>query len=181
VATCATTAPKSRYRPFFTYHPNGGGSTPDACGNTDCGVPGFGLVKHADGTFTIDTSQRAVSIALLIMMTRAVSSQAACGTNPKIASGYWGDSFRSDNFKSGTNIYDIPVNATMSQTVALIKAYAAKDLQKLVAYNEADSVTVDAKYVGSGKITLTINIMIDGNSTTLPLTASGNGTQWTVS
>ena len=180
MANCVKTIPKSRYKPFFTYHPNACGSTPNMCNTDMCGTPGFGFGIGTDGLKRVDTSQRAASIALLILMTRGASTSAPCGANPRIANGYWGDSFRSDNLKSGTGIYDVPIAATTAQALNLIKAYATRDLQKLVTYGEAEAVSVTATYAGGGKISLVIQLTIDGSNTTLPLTASGNGTQWTV-
>ena len=173
--------PGQGLRKFWTYAPGACGSSADSCVGP-CGLPGFTLtVDPATGQGALSTAGRAVSIAMLILMTRAALADGSqCSRMPQKRNGYWADSFRSDGGITGSQIYYVPTNTTVQASVALVKAYAENDLKKMVTMGEAESVKVDAKYAGAGTIRLTASIVIDGQNLDVPFAAAGTGGTWAV-
>jgi phage gp46-like protein len=181
MALCQT-LPTARVRPFWTYKQNSCGEalSPDPCGQAGCGLPGFQRNVVDGGGATIDTAARIVSMAIMILMTRQAVVSQACGNVPVGKGGYWGDSYRADNLKSGTRIYDVPTNLPIAQQVTLIQAYAQQDLQKLVALKEATDVTAKATYAGGGNVKLEVTLQFDGTSETFTATGSALSGAWTL-
>lgn len=178
---CAAIPGQIAFKKFWTYKRTPCAPFSGGCGD-DCAQPGFQLNKAAGSALTIDTSDRARSIATFILMTRAAQDNASCRGRPERYGGYWADSFRLDNLKSGSRIYYVPLNASISSTVNAVVAFAQDDMQKMVSMNEADAVFVSGKYAGNGVISLTITITVDGQNIDVPFAATrSTGNQWVFS
>ncbi|QBQ72051.2 virion-associated protein [Agrobacterium phage Milano] len=174
--TCTVDVADRRKR-FWTTQIAACGTSSDDCG--DCARPGLQLMCNGQGQVTVSTDNYAVGLALNILLTDASKADTGCGWTPGNRGGFWGDSFRSDNLRSGSKIRQVPTRTSMRETVSLIRAYALDDLKKLVTYGVAKSVDVDLTYRGSNKIDMTVIIQgVDGNESRVGLTGERISNAW---
>nr|DAF77028.1 MAG TPA: hypothetical protein [Caudoviricetes sp.] len=165
-----------RRKRFWTTQVAACGTGTDDCGT--CARPGLQLLC-GDGQVTISTDNYAAGLALNILLTDAAKADTGCGWTPGNRGGFWGDSFRDDNLRSGSKIRQVPTRTSMRETISLVRAYALDDLKKLVTYGVAKSVDVDLTYQGSNKIDMTVIIQgVDGNESRVGLTGERISNAW---
>jgi phage gp46-like protein len=166
-----------RRKRFWTTQIAACGTSSDNCGT--CARPGLQLMCNGQGQVTFDTNNYAVGLALNILLTDASKADTGCGWTPGSRGGFWGDSFRSDNLRSGSKIRQVSARKSMRETVSLIRAYALDDLKKLVTYGVARGVNVELTYQGSNKIDMLVIIQgVDGNESRVGLTGERIANAW---
>lgn len=132
---------------------------------------------NASRTFT--TTDYAVGLALNMLLTDGMLPDTVCGYRPGGRGGHWSDSYRGDGMTSGSLLRTLKPGKSIAGDVALVKAYAAHDMQKLVKLGVAVAVTAEAKYAGSGKIELAIEIFGQlGQKTRVGLTGTPIKNSW---
>lgn len=154
---------QERRRVFWVTQPNACGVVSDGC--DACVRPGLNLICGDQGGVTINNQNYVAGLVLNILLTDARNPDNNCGYTPGTRGGFWADSFRGDGLGSGSKIRQISVKNSVREIVALAKAYAQDDLKKLVAYGVAKSVTVEAIYEGSNRISL--NVTVNGQDGTV--------------
>lgn len=138
----------------------------DACGvaqNCDvpCGVPGLRLYRPegaGEDEASIATDDYITGLAINILGTDGIKDDVFCGHRPGARGGHWSDSFRDDGETSGTQSRYIEPQGSISENVSLIKAQIERSLRKLIKYEVATSVTVEANYVGGNAVKLSVVI-----------------------
>jgi phage gp46-like protein len=190
---------------FWTTQPDACGATIEAdnCGGEGlCGAPGLSLVpvysecnplgcysQIVGGVVTkpapaligasFATNDFIRSLALNILLTDATRKpSAACGVTIGRRGGYWADSFRTDGQYTGSYLRQLPAVGAMAQLAGLAQQYAQRDLQKLVAYGVATSVSVTATYLGGGTIALVCVINGDTGPATVNLNGKVSASAW---
>lgn len=179
-------------RPFWAAQPDACGATePDDCTPTGCGDPGVPLVDKFDECAdpcafpscpprligrTVATNDYVRGLALNILLTDGRKPDALCRSGSR--GGHWTDAFRPKGGASGSSIRQIPVTATLQEQINLIRAYAAKDLNKLVEYGVARSVSVNATYAGRGRLNLSAEIVGPYGDTTMSIGAARIANEW---
>ena len=173
--TSCQVVPNARFKHFWSTQPNACGIQPGSCSTDPCGEPGLKLIDVPDpcaavvGCYTncpptkllgrtIATNDYIRGLALNILGTNAEAPATECGQIPGQRGGYWADNYRSDGIKSGTSIRSAKYMGTIAQQIALAQAYATADMQKLVTYGVAISVTCKVTYAGNNTLNLVINI-----------------------
>lgn len=176
MSTICGIIPNNTRRIFWTTQPDACGAS-SACDAT-CGQPGL-LLTYMEQGATFVTTDYVRSIAINILMTDARKLDTLCGFVPGTRGGFWADSFRKDNLYTGSNIRDLKTSYTAKQSITLIKAFAKKDMQKLVSYGIAASVEVAASNLGGGRVALTIDIFgFSGDKITIGATATQGKNSW---
>lgn len=185
-------APRSRFRRFWATQPNacppdiGQCTWLDPRAQDGCQRPGLVLLTTVDPSWkqlapaydgggglpgcgppitggTIDTENYVQGLALNILGTNAAQAPTFCGTIPGQRLGYWLDDITGN--KSGSSVRYIPTKGfTISQSVQFVQMQANADMQKLVKYGVANSVTVTAVYIGNS--TIGLKIIIEGTDDT---------------
>jgi phage gp46-like protein len=158
---------------------------PDACGvvsrcHSDCGSSGLrSFVPQGQKGRTFANNDYVRGLAINILLTDARKEDRPCGYKPGAIGGHWSDSYRDDRKGSGTNLRDLPLSYTVSESVKLIQAYMQSALQKLVGYGVAQSVAVAVKYAGSNVFQADIDIVsADGESSRVGITGSRIENSW---
>lgn len=158
---------------------------PDACGVThhchnDCGSSGLrSFVPQGQKGRTFATDNYVRGLAINIILTDARKEDRACGYRPGAIAGHWSDSYREDGKGAGTNLRDIPLTYTTSESIQLIQAYMQLSLQKLVDYGVAQSVTVAVKYAGRNNFQADIDIIsTDGQNSKVGITGTRMENSW---
>lgn len=159
---CGVTTGELR-KPFWV-------TQPDACGSDEycrqsCGVSGLKFVDNDEGR-TIDTTAYVRGLALNILLTNGRKQDSVCGHKPGSRGGHWSDSFRKDGGTSGSRVRYIPNTYSINETVGLVRAFIAADMQKLVMYGIAVSVDVEVKYAGNNRLACVITINGYGDTST---------------
>lgn len=122
------------------------------------GLPEDGCAPPITGA-TINTENYVRGLVINILGTNAAQAPSICGNRPGQRLGYWLDSISGD--KSGSSIRYVPTNGfNTAQCVQFIQFQAQADLQKLITYGVANSVTATASYAGNG--TIALNIVVEG-------------------
>ena len=146
---------KKKYDPAFQTigcAPDGGGALPD------CAPPIIGA--------EISTDNYVAGLALNILGTNASQSKTTCGNVPGQRMGYWLDDIT--GVKSGTGIRYVPREGfDTAQQVAFVQMQCQADMQKLIKYGVARSVSVNARYAGRGTIELIVTITGVDDTTTV--------------
>lgn len=185
VFACSTTL-ADRRRKFWSTQPDVCG-TEDDCGYT-CGNPGLAIFApdpppgEDDVTKiprTIATNDYVRGLILNILLTSARKPDIPCGYRAGAIGGFWGDSYRTDGQYSGTMIRYIPTTGSIRDAVSLIRAYAEKDMKKLITYGVATDVTVEATYAGGATVNLDIRVFgRSGDETRVGITAARMANSW---
>ncbi len=91
---------------------------------------------------------------------------ALCDENPlgKRSGGWWADSFRSDNFKSGSTLWMLRWKSVSNQTLIDAKTIALDALQPLIAWGIASNIIVTPTYVTRQVMQLKIVVQGPGDS-----------------
>lgn len=152
--TCLPSA-TSRRRTFWTTQPSACGEEPGCV--APCGIPGLVAIDTDDGR-TFATNDWVRSLALNMLNTDARRDPKACGYPPGRDGGHWSDSYRADGLYAGTTVRDLPSFNRILDSVGVVRARLAKDMNKLVLLGVATSVAVAVEYVGKNRIAATIDI-----------------------
>lgn len=165
-------------RRFWTTKIDACGDTPSCAAGVSCGVPGLSIIQTDDGvTFANDDYIR--SLALNMLLTDARRRDTPCGTNPGALNGHWSESFISNGKAIGSHVRYVKAGTSVRDAVMLIKAEVQDTLGKLVDYDIAVSVQVDATYQGNGLVYLDIQIFgTAADPTRLGLTAQRTENSW---
>lgn len=200
-------APRSRFRRFWATQPNvcppdiGSCNWLDPGAKDGCERPGLVLLTTTDPSWqqlspaydgggglpdgpapitggTIETANYVQGLALNILGTNAAQAPTFCGNIPGQRLGYWLDDVTGN--KSGSSVRYIPTSGfTISQCVQFVQMQANADMQKLVKYGVASSVTVTALYIGNATIGLKIIIEgIDDTTTVVNSTMTKLSNAW---
>lgn len=110
---------------------------------------------------SISTDNWIRGLALNILLTDGKRPDTFCGWRPGSRGGHWSDSFRDNigqNLTSGSLAGTLQSHGTVTAAVAELRAILQNDMQKLVTYGVAESVSVDVKYLGANKVSVDIDI-----------------------
>jgi phage gp46-like protein len=110
------------------------------------------------GYRTIKTTGWLTSLILNILNTRS-RSDLKCPT-PAAVYGHWSESYRDDGLYVGSTLWNAaskPYPRT-SDAVKAIQAAVRADMNKLVAMGIAESVDVEARYLGAGNVGVTVTV-----------------------
>lgn len=189
------TAPIGRRKTFWTTQPCG---TRISCGN-ECATFGLRIYRRDDECGivcdntgepgckapydqierTIDTTNPVVSLALNILLTNGRKPDATCGYRPGQRGGHWSDSFRDDGMTAGSLLRTLPATASIRDSIRLARAYAQSDLSKLVTLGYAQSVKVDARYIGGNAMSLDATIYgQSGTTSNVGITGNRSNNSW---
>lgn len=169
---------QGRRKIFWTTQPSACGVTAGCIG--DCGSSGLETYQpEGQSGRTFRTTNFVVGLALNILLSDGRREDTACGWRPGRRGGHWADSFREDGLTIGTTIRDIPAQATVADSVNLIKVFCLQAMQKLVAYGVAQSVDVTVKYAGSNTFETLISIVgQDGETARVGITGNRIENSW---
>lgn len=177
MSTCTTTATADRRKQFWSTQPNACGQQPGCV--SDCGMPGLELVENTDDSATIATNEWVRGLVLNILGTNGRKPNRACGYRANAQGGHWSDSFRTDGFQAGTLVRDLPTTVSIRDSIAMARAQLQADLQKLVGMGIAQKVVVVTSYLGSNRMSATIEIIgPSGTTSTIGLTGQRNTNAW---
>lgn len=173
--TCSITV-ADRRRKFWATKESACGDAPSC--NVACGRPGLQPIDTGQGrTFSTDDYVR--GLALNILLTNGRKRDTICGTSAGTRGGHWADAFRTDGGSSGSLIRQVKPSGRINENVAEIQAAAQRDLDKLVIYQVATSVVVEARYAGRNTVDLTATITgQDGRTTAVAVTGSRLENSW---
>lgn len=170
-----TDKPQDFRRIFWATKPAAKGADV-SCGAT-CGRPG--LMFASNGTISNENYVR--GLALNILMTNGPRALGACGIRPGQRGGHWSDSFRTDGGYSGATFRYVKPETSVVRTIALIRSFMEKDLQRLVSYGVALSVSVRAERVNGNVVNMIATILgPGGNEMNVGITGTRlkNGWAW---
>lgn len=143
------------------------------------GLPEPGASPVVTGA-TISNLDYVRGLILNILGTNAAQAKTLCGNNPGQRLGYWLDDI--SGASSGTSIRYVPTNGfTVAQQVQFIQMQAQADMQKLVTYGVAVSVTAAATYVGNNTVALVITAIGENDEMTVvnsTVTKMANAWTW---
>lgn len=170
---CTPTTPQELRKIFWSTQPAAKGTTP-FCG-IGCGDAGLQMTEAG----TIDNSNYVRGLALNILLTDGEREEAECGFLPGRRGGFWGDTFRADNGKSGSTFRRVQPTGSILETLGIIRSFMQKDLEKLVKYGVAFSVDVKAAYKGNGIAEITATIVgQNGEETRVGISGQRLRNQW---
>lgn len=130
--------------------------TYELCGN-ECSIPGLQYVDSAEGrSIRADERERVRSLILNILNTRARSTQRCI--SPAGVYGHWSESYRDDGLYVGSRMWDAAAKPYIrtNDAVKSIQAAIQADMGKLIATGAADSVHVEATYMGRNAVAVVI-------------------------
>lgn len=189
----------SRFRKFWSTQPDSCPPEVGTCG-FDCAKPGLALVLTYDPTWemlncggggggvpgcpppivgaSIATNDYVRGLVLNILGTNAAQAKTICGNIPGQRLGYWLDDI--SGIKSGSSVRYVPTKGyTVAQQVQFIQMQAQIDMQKLITYGVANTVSVVATYVGSNTVTLVITVQgVDEVTTVVNSTLAKIANAW---
>lgn len=197
--------PRGRFRKFWATQANACPSEASASNCDDptnlnkCSSPGLVLQAVYDPTFqeldsdgggsysagnasiigaTISTDNWVAGLVLNILGTNAQQAKSICGNRPGQKGGYWLDDI--SGAKSGSSIRYIPTTGyTTNQQVQFVQQQAAADLNKLITYGVANTITVVATYLGGNTISLAITVIgVDEQITVVNSTMTKISNAW---
>lgn len=165
-------------RPFWTTRMDSCDSASD-CNGAECGRAGLALVE-TDAGKTFSTDDWVASLAYNILLTDARHRDTRCGFAPGSLNGHWSESFMGRvNQGVGTHVRYVTSAASVRDGVLQIKAEVQTSLAKLVDYGVATEVIVAAEYVGSGRVSVDIEILgTASDPSRIALTALRNENSW---
>jgi phage gp46-like protein len=197
-------APRSRFRKFWTTQPDScppeDGQATCVSPDTGCARPGLQLILSYDPTWqmlscgpnggaatdcpppiigaTIASNDYVRGLVLNILGTNGAQAKSICGNIPGQRLGYWLDDI--SGASSGTSIRYVPTKGySVNQQVQFIQMQATVDMQKLIKYGVANSVTVTASYVGNNTVALVITVQgVDDTTTVVNSTVSKISNSW---
>jgi phage gp46-like protein len=163
-----------RRRVFWTTQPQACGSY-TLCG-AECVIPGLEYEKintvyvnprpgekifptpGGEGYKTIKTTGWLTSLVLNILNTRS-RSDLRCPT-PASVYGHWSESYRDDGLYIGSTLWNAAAKSypRTSDAVKAVQAAVRADMNKLVAMGIAESVEVEAIYLGTGNVGVTVTV-----------------------
>jgi phage gp46-like protein len=168
---------QDRRKTFWTNQKCGG--TVDPCGNLCSTVGMQPKTGMPSGYASFDTSNWVQSLALNILLTEGAVQDSRCGYRPGNRGGHWSDSYREQAGSSGSHLRSLGVHGTVRDAIRELIAYAQMDLEKLVTYGVASSVTVTAKYLGNNQAELTAEIIgQDGDIHKIGITGTRLKNSW---
>ena len=153
-----------RRRIFWTTQPDGCGVTINSCGE-ECSKPGLSRVQRDDGV-TIANTGFIESLALNMLLTNGKVPDSPCGVRPGARGGHWQDIFRGDGLTSGSLMFSVPAQASIRDSLLLIRGYAEATLNRLVNYGVATSVKVEVDYLGGASALVRATIYGQGDEIT---------------
>lgn len=203
---CAASA-KDRRRGFWATQPAACGSDPDPCREgAECGRPGLQLTSSHCGRYhcsccpapaeapeclgalrapaasiprSFVTSDWLRGLILNILYTDGKNDNTPCGYVPGTQGGHWSESFRKDGQKIGTLVRTIPPQASIRDSIALIKARMVADLNRLIVMKLVSSVVVNTSYLGGNRMLAEIIITgQSGETTRVGLTGARLQNSW---
>lgn len=154
---------------------------PDTCGTVTCGKPGLTLQENEDKTgVSFATNDWVMSTALNMLLTNARRRDTSCGHIPGTLNGHWSENFIGRNGKEiGSHVRYVDPKLSMRDAVLQIKAEVQLTLHKLIDYNIAVEIKVEAKYAGDGKIIMSIEIIGSAiDPTRIAITAKRSDNSW---
>lgn len=159
MVTCIASA-QGRRRLFWSTQPEALGREMHC--QSECGIPGL--------SFTGDVNARGISnsdwvrgLAINMLMTDGREDPSACGWFPGSQGGHWSESFMTGPTTVGTLIRTVTHRRSVSETTALIRAYALSTMERLITRGVAVKVTVEATYRGNGNFELDIEVFGTSN------------------
>lgn len=165
--------PSDPRRLFWSTQPDGKG-TEARCSRV-CGKLGLDLMSNG----SIATTDWVRGLALNILNTSARVQDSACGVRPSGVRGFWYETYLDGNDYVGNRLGDIPRNLSINETLALVRAYVAEAMNKLVVRGVASGVEVDVSYVGDNRFTADIAILTNqGVQERVALTTQRNANSW---
>lgn len=150
--------PTELRRIFWVTQPSAKGTREDC--DLTCGEAGLEITEAG----IINNVEYVRGLALNILLTDGRREDTICGFRPGRRGGFWADSFRTDNARSGAQYRYVQPQGSVLQTLGIIRAYVQQDLQKLVTYGVAKSVSVTSEYVGKGVANMVATIITPGGS-----------------
>lgn len=171
----ATERPQDIRRIFWATQPAAKGVDESCVG--ECGRPGLAFGENG----AIMWSDYVRGLALNILLTNGPRALGACGVRPGQRGGHWSDSFRTDGGYSGATYRYVKPDISVVRTISLIRSFMEKDLQRLVSYGVALSVTVKSERIDRNRVSMVATILgPGGNETNVGITGSRltNGWAW---
>lgn len=154
---------------------------PYECGTYTCGRPGLALVENEDKSgASFATDDWITSTALNMLLTDARRRDTKCGYAPGTLNGHWSESFiQQQDAEIGSHVRYIDPKMSVRDAVLQIKAEVQMTLNRLVKYGIAVEVTVNAKYMGEGRVDMDIEILGSAvDPTRLALSAKRSDNSW---
>lgn len=164
-----------RRRIFWTTRAEACGAY-DLCGH-ECAIPGLEY-ETTDAGRTIKTDEWLNGLILNILNTRA-RTDLKC-PSPAAVYGHWSESYRTDGHYIGSKMWNA-VEKPYIRTADAVKAIQAavqSDLAKLMFMGVANSVTVEARYVGNNTVSILITAIVVNKSHVMNLSGSFDSGTW---
>ena len=159
------------------------------CGQV-CSIPGLVYVDKADpypdqdlppagsGYRTISNDGWLTGYILNILNTRS-RNDVRCPT-PASVYGHWSESYRDDGLYIGSTMWNAAEKSYIrtADAVKAIGSAVRTDMGKLVALGIAESVEVEAKYIGSNSVSIDITVTTVTGRSTINLSGSFVSETW---
>lgn len=136
---------------FWATQPDAGGSFTHCDG--DCGYPGF----VQDGSSLVSTDWLR-GLIINMLMTDGKEPDTRCGYTAGAQGGHWSESYMTGAAVVGTLIRSIGPQGRVTETTALLKAYAQSTLDRLIERGVASTVECTVAYKGVGRFALDVEV-----------------------